>query len=67
MFVQNKSVLTEFFLGKLSLTTFYLIKFWIKKDENTILVPTFWCNSQFGPYILVAVNLINIIFNLQLI
>ena len=26
--------------------------------KNTILVPTFWCNSQFSPYILVAVNLV---------
>ena len=35
--------------------------------ENTILIPTFWCYSQFGPYILVTVNLVPIIFNLHLI
>ena len=33
--------------------------------KNTILVPTFWGHNQFGPYILVAINLIPIIFNLQ--
>ena len=33
--------------------------------ENTILISTFWGNSQFGPYILIAVNLVFIIFNLQ--
>jgi len=32
--------------------------------ENTILVPTFWGYSQFGLYILVAVNLVPVIFNL---
>jgi len=32
--------------------------------ENTILVPTFWSCSQFGLYILAAVNLILIIFNM---
>ena len=38
-----------------------------KKGVNTILVPTFWFHSQFGSYILVAVNLVPIIFNLHLI
>ena len=33
--------------------------------ENTILVPIFWGYGQFGPYILVAVNLVQVIFNLQ--
>ena len=32
--------------------------------ENTILVPIFCCYSQFGPYILVTVNLVPVIFNL---
>ena len=27
--------------------------------ENTILIPTFWGYSQFGPYILIAVNLVS--------
>ena len=31
--------------------------------ENIILVPTFWGNSQFGPSILVAINLVSTIFN----
>ena len=35
--------------------------------KNIILVPTFWSHGQFGPYILVAVNLVSIIFNLHLI
>ena len=33
--------------------------------ENTTLVPTFWSPSQFDPYILVADNLILVIFNMQ--
>ena len=33
--------------------------------ENTILVPTFWDHSQFGLYILVAVNLVPVIFKLH--
>ena len=33
--------------------------------ENAILIPTFWGHCQFSTYILVAVNLIPIIFNLQ--
>ena len=33
--------------------------------ENTILVPIFWSHSQFSPYILVAINLVPVIFNLQ--
>ena len=36
-----------------------------EKGENTVLVPTFWGHNQFSPYILVAVNLVPIIFNLQ--
>ena len=32
--------------------------------ENIILVPKFWGNSQFDPYILVTVNLVPVIFNL---
>ena len=36
----------------------------IKEGENDILVPTFWGHSQFGLYILVAINLVLIIFNL---
>ena len=35
--------------------------------ENIVLVPIFWGYSQFNTYILIAVNLIYIIFNLQLI
>ena len=38
-----------------------------KKGENTILILIFWGYSQFGPYILVAINLVPAIFNLQLI
>ena len=34
-------------------------------SENIILVHTFWAHNQFGPYILVTVNLIPAIFNLQ--
>ena len=34
-------------------------------DENTILVLTFWVHNQFDPYILVADNLVFVIFNLQ--
>ena len=30
-----------------------------------ILVPTFYGYNQFGPYILITVNLVPIIFNLQ--
>ena len=33
--------------------------------KNTILVPTFWSHSQFGPYILRAINLVPIIFKSQ--
>ena len=33
--------------------------------ENTILILTFWGHNQFGPYILVTVNLVPTIFNLQ--
>ena len=40
-------------------------KIWFIKDENTILVPIFWGHSQFGPYILVAVNLVPVIFKLE--
>ena len=32
-----------------------------------MLVLTFWSRNQFGPYILVAINLIHVILNLQLI
>ena len=32
---------------------------------NIILVPIFWCHSQFGPYILRAVNLVPTIFKSQ--
>ena len=35
------------------------------KRQNTILVPIFWGHSQFGSYILVAINLVPIIFHLQ--
>ena len=38
-----------------------------KKGENTILVLKFQGYNQFGPYILVAVNLVPAIFNKQLI
>ena len=31
-----------------------------KKGVNTILVLTFWFHSQFGPYILITVNLVSI-------
>ena len=34
------------------------------KGKNTILVLTLWGHDQFGPYILVAVNLVHVIFNL---
>ena len=37
---------------------------WLQEGENTILVLTFWSHSQFSPYILVAVNLVPIIFSL---
>ena len=30
--------------------------------KNIILVPAFWSHNQFGPYILVAINLIPVIF-----
>ena len=33
--------------------------------ENIILVPIFWGHGQFGPYILVAVHMILVIFNFQ--
>ena len=33
--------------------------------KKTILVLTFWGHSQFGPYILIAINLLSVIFNLQ--
>ena len=33
--------------------------------KNTILVLTFWCHSQFYPYIFVTINLISDIFKLQ--
>ena len=36
-----------------------------KIGKNTILVPTFWGHGQFGPYILVAVNFVHIIFKLE--
>ena len=39
----------------------------LTKDENTILVFIFWGHSQFSPYILITVNLVHVIFNLQLI
>ena len=42
--------------------SYYLFLFFF--GENTILVSTFWGYGQFGPYILVAVNLVPIIFNL---
>ena len=42
---------------------FFIVGFII--GENTILVLTFWDHSQFGPYILAAVNLVPIIFYLQ--
>ena len=42
-----------------------LVFFPYKQGRNTILVPTFWDCSQFGPYILVAVNLVPVIFNLE--
>ena len=35
-----------------------------KECENTILVPIFWGYGQFGPYILITVNLVFVIFNL---
>jgi len=35
--------------------------------ENIILVLTFSGHVQFSPYILIAVNLVLVIFNLQLI
>ena len=38
-----------------------------KKNENIILIIAFWHSDQFDPYILVAVNLVHVIFNLQLI
>lgn len=31
------------------------------KGENTILIPTFSGYGQFGPYILVAINLVHVI------
>ena len=34
-----------------------------KKGKNTILVPSFWGHSQIGSYILVAVNLVPVVFN----
>ena len=34
-----------------------------KEKENIVLVLTFWSYSQFSPYILVAINLVNVIFN----
>ena len=37
----------------------------INEDENTILVLTFWGQSQFSPYIIIAVNLVPVIFKLQ--
>ena len=40
------------------------ILFYIQ-GENIILVLIFWDYGQFGPYILVAVNLVPAIFNLQ--
>ena len=42
-----------------------LVFFPYKQGRNTILVLTFWDCSQFGPYILVAVNLVPVIFNLE--
>jgi len=33
--------------------------------KNIILVPIFWSYSQFSSYILVAINLIIVIFNLK--
>ena len=38
-----------------------------KKSENIILILAFWRNDQFDHYILIVVNLIHVIFNLQLI
>ena len=38
--------------------------FFLIIGENIILIFTFWSHSQFGPYILVAVNLVSVIFNL---
>ena len=35
--------------------------------ENNILVSSFWGYNQSGLYILIAINLIHITFNLQLI
>ena len=36
-----------------------------KFGENTILVPTFLGHGQFSPYILVAVNLVPVIFKFE--
>ena len=52
----------SFFFGESSNISFF---FPYKQGRNTILVPTFWDCNQFGPYILVAVNLVPIIFNLE--
>ena len=34
-------------------------------SENMILILTFWGYGQFGPYILVTINLVPLIFNLR--
>ena len=40
-------------------------KFKKNVGENTILVLTFWGHGQFGPYILVVINLVHVIFKLE--
>ena len=48
---------------------FYLLilkrRFHFGTSQNTILVLIFWDHSQFGPYILVAINLILVIFIIE--
>ena len=43
---------------------FVVVDFWYILGQNTILVLKFWSYNQFGLYILVAVNLVHVIFNL---
>jgi len=44
---------------QVSVSSFFIL------GKNTILVPIFWGHSQFGLYILIAINLVPVIFNLQ--
>ena len=60
-----KNIWTQYLFGSLYFWSFFTLAF--NFDENTIFVSAFLSSDQFDSYILVAVNLVSVIFNLQLI